>query len=438
MKKTMRLLLRPKLSVAFLVVVTLLLLLFLGLQLGSGPKRSMDSFTATSRKTIVPKTDIGITLRGGSSGVGGSWKTNREDVVSDKNDDDNLEVYDRVSSIIYGSVSDKSGVEESPLVSVQGKEYWDDPRILENEDLIRARPRNLRLVFVGDSITRYQYLSLAYWLRYGRWFDPTVYPNNLVNAHSFHHTYHPNEDWNEFFLQSNRMLQPMELCDCLRRESNLVAIERRYFRDDERNNTLVYINISGKSTLGHVGLYGRVDPKSVFSSPFQGGLLQESKDNNFHGSAELNGKYKSREWEVSSWGDLIRYHIQPMNLGPNAVAILNAGLHPNPFHDSLRGFDLEVALEDVGIQGIWKTTTFTKTQVLNGTTVNTKNDIDNLMCFALVDCFNLGWMAKINPKFYYDQFHFNEPVYRIMNEDLLAKMRLLPNHYKRLDRSILF
>lgn len=138
-----------------------------------------------------------------------------------------------------------------------------DPLTLANLDLIRTRPRNLRIVFVGDSITRYQYLSLAYFLRFGRWFDPSVFPNNLVNAHSFHHDYHPDEDWNEFFMQSNRMLQPMELCDCVRKD-NTVAIERRYFYDTERNNQLVYINISGKSTLGYEGLYGRANPRTVF------------------------------------------------------------------------------------------------------------------------------------------------------------------------------
>ena len=30
------------------------------------------------------------------------------------------------------------------------------------------------------------------------------------------------------------------------------------------NNQLVYINISGKSTLGYEGLYGRANPRTVF------------------------------------------------------------------------------------------------------------------------------------------------------------------------------
>jgi hypothetical protein len=81
---------------------------------------------------------------------------------------------------------------------------------------------------------RYQYLSLAYFLRWGRWFD-RYYQNHLVDAHSFRHPYHPDQDWNEFFLQSNHLLYPAESCDCQRSSSSqqdhkhVWAIERRYF-----------------------------------------------------------------------------------------------------------------------------------------------------------------------------------------------------------------
>ena len=115
----------------------------------------------------------------------------------------------------------------------------DEKALLHSLSLIRQRPTGLRLAFVGDSVTRYQFLSLAFFLRWGRWFDPQVYPNHLVDAHSFHHPQHPDNDWNEFFLQSNRLLAPNEACDCQRsRDSRHWAVERRYFYDPSRNNTL--------------------------------------------------------------------------------------------------------------------------------------------------------------------------------------------------------
>ena len=316
------------------------------------------------------------------------------------------------------------------LISHSG-DHGDDPVALMNRILIRPRPRNLRLVFIGDSLTRYQYLSLAYWLRYGRWFDPSVYPNNLLNAHSFHHDYHPNDDWNEFFIQSNRILQPFELCDCSRQERKHIAVERRYFHESTRNNTLVYINVSGESTLGHKGLYGRVDPRRVFEA--HGGLSR---------SGLIADHEREDEWEYRNWGDLVRYHVGALRLGPSAVVILNAGLHPNRFHDSLRTASLRMALEGVSLKGIWKTTTFRKDQLVqtnmasDATQVVAMSTIDNEMCGLMDDCFDLTWMAHINPDMYYDNLHFNEPVYRILNEELLARLELLPRDYEQLERSM--
>lgn len=313
-----------------------------------------------------------------------------------------------------------------------------DPLLVYNHDLIRHRPRNLSLVFVGDSLTRYQYLSLAYFLRYGRWFDPSTYPNNLVDAHSFHHTYHPDEDWNEFFMQSNRMLQPYELCDCMRKFDNSIALERRYFYDDVLNNKVVYINISGRSTAGYQGLYGRVDSEALFASPFQAGLFQApdgaksiSNFTTLHGGS----------WEYFTWADMIENHIGPMKLGPTAVAVLNAGLHPSRFHDSLQAVALKEALETIGIKGVWKTTTFTKDEIMENRV--TARSLDKKMCHTLQQsevkglCFDISWTAELKPELYYDQLHFGEPVYRILNEDLLSLLGLLPSRYgSRLDHSL--
>lgn len=58
---------------------------------------------------------------------------------------------------------------------------WKDPRTIQWKDNIppmdypseqppgNPRPRNLRIAFIGDSLTRYMYLSLVYFLRWGRW-----------------------------------------------------------------------------------------------------------------------------------------------------------------------------------------------------------------------------------------------------------------------------
>lgn len=369
--------------------------------------------------------------------------------VSDSNDDnfDNqaLEQIHLYHELQDGNFNHADGTLENEMnapkrfdgfTRAKDEEGDSDPSVRRNSDLIRHRPRNLRLVFIGDSLTRYQYLSLAYFLRYGRWFDPSIYPNNLVYAHSFHHSFHPNDDWNEFLIQTNRMLQPNELCDCNRQEMAQIAIERRYFQDDDRNNIMVYINVNGETTAGHKGFYGRVDPRHVFSDKtneerFRSGLLPLNET--------------EYEWEHRSWAELIRQHVGPLNLGPTAVAILNAGIHPHRFHDSVRSVSLKVALEDVSMKGIWKTTTFSRDEVLSMNNASAATDdfhpqlnkIDREMCDLMDDCFDLRWLADVNPDLYHDDLHFMEPVYRILNEDLLAKLNMLPVNYQTLNRSII-
>lgn len=80
----------------------------------------------------------------------------------------------------------------------------------ENHRQVQVRPTNVSLVIVGDSIARYSYLSLVYFLRWGRWFDPGLDRSNLVNEQSFDNPFHE-ETFHEFYYQTNLMLQPFEV-----------------------------------------------------------------------------------------------------------------------------------------------------------------------------------------------------------------------------------
>jgi hypothetical protein len=41
----------------------------------------------------------------------------------------------------------------------------------------------------------------------GRWFDPDTIKKSPRGRPFFRHPYHPDQDWNEFFLQSNRLFE---------------------------------------------------------------------------------------------------------------------------------------------------------------------------------------------------------------------------------------
>jgi hypothetical protein len=97
----------------------------------------------------------------------------------------------------------------------------------------------LRLAFIGDSLTRrYMYLSLAVYLRRGRWIDeekdvPNILEGNHVGT------------WNEYFKYTNKFFQPYEQCNCFRGEGGgkkiaRKALENRYFVDPVRDNVLYF------------------------------------------------------------------------------------------------------------------------------------------------------------------------------------------------------
>jgi hypothetical protein len=91
----------------------------------------------------------------------------------------------------------------------------------------------LRVAFVGDSLTRYMYLSLAAYLRHGRWITKDDMPN-ILEEKQF-------SGWDVFYNYTNNYFRPYEQCDCSRPGFSWNAIENRYFADPARDNVLYYI-----------------------------------------------------------------------------------------------------------------------------------------------------------------------------------------------------
>jgi hypothetical protein len=373
---------------------------------------------------------------------------------NDNNNDDALQVLNCQTT----TTNDLWASEHDFFDGSSGDSSSSDPGIAHTLSLTRPRPRNLRLAFLGDSVTRYQYLSLAYFLRWGRWFDPDTIQNHLVDAHSFRHPYHPDQDWNEFFLQSNRLLYPAESCDCQRSlRKHSWAVERRYFYDPVNNNTLTYINLSGNQTHNPAGGYaGRLHAPDIFTNfknyvGLPNGLNNDdanANNNNSTNNADTDSTTiisiptSNRSWDYPTWAKVVSHHVAALVPKPE-TAILNAGLHAHNFgsNGNVERDELARALGASNIKGIWKTTTFKKSQLvaLMNSSSNSNNlhvrRTDKKMCKQLSGCFNLSWTANLRPDLYFDEFHFREPVYRILNEDLLEQLNKLPKNYQKLERS---
>eukprot|EP00760_Papus_ankaliazontas_P023669 PhM_4_TR2079/c0_g1_i1/m.47575 len=90
--------------------------------------------------------------------------------------------------------------------------------------------RNKQIVMIGDSVSRYQYLNLAYYLRTGSWCSPK--PRNEWEKD--HH------NWTRFFRTTNARLGT-EVCDCYRVGHIWSYIrENRFYHDTENSFRLSF------------------------------------------------------------------------------------------------------------------------------------------------------------------------------------------------------
>lgn len=286
-------------------------------------------------------------------------------------------------------------------------------RIYENDDQTQAyttsnvtlnqvpdndmRPRNLRLVMYGDSVTRYQYISLVYYLKHNRWINETQ-PELL-----FKKIYH--QDLNDFLEVTNQALVPQESCDCWKPPGKFYMAsycENRYYRDDELGNYVTFINKYGKRSS-----HGHWRPDEVYRN--NGGMW-----NSTAGSTSF-------EWS-GNWSKTILNHIGKLEPRPKYM-VLNAGLHPNQLHQEEVQESILDATEKVGITPIYKTTTYPKTNTRE--TRFNRGRHDRLLCgkvFSL--CLNLKWTADyVGNDHYFDDNHFKPHLNMRMNHDLLDLLR---------------
>lgn len=256
------------------------------------------------------------------------------------------------------------------------------------------RARDLSIVFMGDSLSRYQYLGLVNYLRNLEWIEPTKVVDNPIFTESF-------GGWTEAYLKTNEMLAPYENCDCWRNQGKFNwkymdhITENRFYMDTENNNN-----------IGYIQKFGKIDARWSWS-PDQ---VHEDK-------YERNG-VKIDESEVhhignGDWATAIREYIS--QIAPKyKVLVFSQGFWPNELLDEKVQQDIFDAIEESGMISVYKT--LTKKQMENDTTVN---ELDQKLCAKAHICYDNSWTGKVPPNMYHDNLHFNEPVYRLLNSQLL-------------------
>lgn len=121
------------------------------------------------------------------------------------------------SSLFFSLVHWKYDLDQKHLVlSIDGCNLDVIDQDFAKRCILRNSPEGIR--FMGDSLTRYQYLNLVHFLATGNWTSDTTMPNENEERFS---------SWDEFYRITNLRLQGREICDCQR--ANGLRMENRYY-----------------------------------------------------------------------------------------------------------------------------------------------------------------------------------------------------------------
>jgi hypothetical protein len=184
--------------------------------------------------------------------------------------------------------------------------------------------------------------------------------------------------------------------------------ENRYYHDPVRNNTVTYLQAYGNAAT----IRGHWSAQQAIPQ-----LVEYHRTNNQSAVGDTVGPMIGRvpyRWQ-GTWIDTIRGHVA--DLAPS-VLIMNAGKWRHSFHETTFRAAIVAALQDVSSiipRVIWKKTTADRGGKY------TYNETDMTMC-ALLECMDTTWTMDVPSSMYVDQGHFLEPVYRLLNEQLLHQL----------------
>ena len=288
---------------------------------------------------------------------------------------------------------------------------------------VRRCLRGRRLAFIGDSVTRYQYLNLVHFLARGKWYDrePALENEYLWSS------------WEAFFSGVSARLTTNHSrvsCDCFREHRSIrTAVENRVFEDLEANISVAYWQLfEGLPTKG-------VEPALLTLTDCREGIGCTQ------GSCSP-GACASPTWSAPGLVPLVQRVVQTFR--PDTV-IINSGLWPfSSFATPERMQDLanvSVLLHAAGAREVlWKTTTPLASFSLGETTASQLHSAERTLLLPALRAITPPWrifdaFALLAPlhraesngsffrgAFFFDAFHPQPEVYRGLNEALLLDL----------------
>ena len=206
--------------------------------------------------------------------------------------------------------------------------YYDSDRFLH------CVPHGEHIVYMGDSLERFEWLALALSLKRG-WELGGELPSPLVSSEW--------PKWSDFFRGTTAMLAPHVRCDCFRRDDVRNRTHPLWMRQLLENR---YFWIPGVLNLTLIGAYNL--------NAVQGGWVPGDPDANRAGP---HAAFAAR-WRYN-WSETIRRVVAKLEPPPTAL-VMNAG-HWGRFRESELAEIVAAARESMPhARLIWKSTTAAK------------------------------------------------------------------------------
>ncbi|KAL7507777.1 hypothetical protein ACHAXN_004905 [Cyclotella atomus] len=203
-------------------------------------------------------------------------------------------------------------------------------------------------------------------------------------------------DWNTFYNFTNSILEPFENCDCFMNEgktNHAIVTENRYFLDTERNNTVTYLQKFGYRPFKTSWHISEIHNKHELVTHQENVSIIDSWD----------------------WVETVQNFVCNMTPRPSAF-IWNSGLWDDSDLSQLdTQLQMTSSLRRCGIISVYKTTTVTKKRRLN-----TPDENRGRLCALAYLCLNVSWTGMVPSDLYWDNVHFVNPVYSMLNVNLLS------------------
>jgi hypothetical protein len=342
------------------------------------------------------------------------------------------------------SASSSGNILEPPLrLSVSGCGEADGA-------FLRACLRGRHILFIGDSLTRYQYLNLAQFLTYDDWtpFHGKGVPLTEVERVQGGSKLSWNS-WSDFLAGTNERLQGYEICDCFRdiRVHPDYMLENRYYFNPRNNARVSFLFFSVPRYTRHHDLgflnvtcgarggcaQGGCTPKfNGCGDPAASQSYYVAEDGADAQSAFLHRLVVDSARELASRVAPIDALVLNMgyNGGPgwprevNTFQPGNISVHREVYKSALLDVTRLLLKERLASNLVWKTTTaHTNNDYLNDVEVKWVRDNLVPLGWHLFDAFGFTQRLEGNLKnSVTDGIHFKPHVYRGLNEALALQL----------------